>query len=98
MHTDQSIVMIPIVQGEEDRVGDNTSLGSVEITDLPPSPANSAVDVSFELDISGVLCVSAKHVPSGKLAAVTIANSPYRLTKQKRDAARKELRAIEQRS
>jgi len=55
---------------------------------------HSPVEVVFKLDLSGVLQVRAKHVPSGKDATVVFANSPYRLTAQKRQAARAQVEAL----
>ena len=94
MIEDQPEVAIPVVQGEEPTVGENTWLGLVRIEDLPPSPALSPVELTFRLDLSGVLAVRAKHVPSGLDARVTFANSPYHLTAQRREAQRSELMAL----
>lgn len=91
---DQPGVEIPVVQGEANTVGGNTWLGLVRIADLPPSPALSPVEVTFRLDLSGVLNVRAKHIPSGLDATVTFANSPYHLTAQRREAQRNELMAL----
>ncbi len=85
---DQPAVQIPIVQGEERRVIDNTPLGEVVIDDLPPGPALAPVHVTFALDLSGVLHVEATHGPSGRSARVSIANSPYRLTELRREEAK----------
>ncbi len=84
-------VAFPITQGEGEYVEDNTFLGEVNVGDLPPSPARSPVEVTFTLDLSGVLHVSAKHMASGKSATVTFSESPYRLTEYKRKAARDEI-------
>ncbi len=94
MLENQPVVEAPVVQGEEDFVGDNTWLGMIRVEDLPPSPVHSPVEVVFKLDLSGVLQVRAKHVPSGKDATVVFANSPYRLTAQKRQAARAQVEAL----
>jgi molecular chaperone DnaK len=90
----QDKIEIPIVQGEGQYVGDNTKLGVVWVEALPPSPAASPVNVKFRLDLSGLLHVAATHIPSGRSAEVTIADSPYRLTELKRDQARKEVQAL----
>ncbi|MBI5536638.1 MAG: Hsp70 family protein [Deltaproteobacteria bacterium] len=93
-HENQDEVRVPVVQGEGPRVGDNTWLGHLTVEGLPPSPARSPVEVVFKLDLSGVLHATAKHVPSGRAATVTFADSPYRLTAQKRGAARKEVEEL----
>jgi molecular chaperone DnaK len=90
----QRKAMIPIVQGEHHLAAANTQLGEVVIEPIPPSPAHSPVEVTFRLDLSGVLHVSAQHLPSGTSAAVQIANSPYRLTAQRRAAERAEVEEL----
>ncbi len=87
----QPAVRVPVTQGEEEYVDDNTYLGEVWVEDLPPAPARSPVEVTFQLDLSGVLHVSAKHVSSGKSANVTFRDSPYRLTDQQRREAKAEV-------
>jgi molecular chaperone DnaK len=92
----QRTVIVPIVQGESELVDDNTWLGEVTVDRLPPSPRGSPVEVSFTLDLSGVLQVAARHVPSGKAASVTLDNCASRLTTMERRAGREvvdELRA-----
>jgi molecular chaperone DnaK len=91
----QPAVRVPVTQGEEEYVDDNTYLGEVWVEDLPPAPARSPVEVTFQLDLSGVLHVSAKHVPSGKSANVTFRDSPYRLTDQQRREARAEVAMLQ---
>ena len=91
---DQRKADIPIAQGEEPFLDDNTLLGVVSIDAIPPSPAGSPVEVSFRLDLSGVLHVSARHVPSGRAAEVEIADSPYQLTAQKREDAKRAVLAL----
>jgi molecular chaperone DnaK len=90
----QSIVSIPIVQGEGEYVGDNTDLGRVEVKGLPPSPAHSPIAVTFRLDLSGVLHVTARHLASGREATATIADGPYRLTDQTRMASQAKVEAL----
>jgi len=91
---DQPAVSIPIVQGEGECVGDNTKLGSVQVQDLPPSPAHSPIAVTFRLDLSGVLHVTARHLPSGRHATATIADGPYRLTDRTRLASQAKVQAL----
>jgi molecular chaperone DnaK len=85
---------LPIAQGEHSRLGGNTRLGEVVVGPLPPSPAQSPIEVTFKLDLSGVLHVSARHLASGKSAEVEIAHSPYRLTEQRRAQDRAEVEAL----
>jgi molecular chaperone DnaK (HSP70) len=91
---DQSAAELPIVQGEHPRLPGNTQLGTVRVEPLPPGPAGAPVEVTFKLDLSGVLHVRAQHLPSGQSADVHIADSPYRLTEQHRRRAGAEVEAM----
>jgi molecular chaperone DnaK len=95
---DQPAAELPIVQGEQRRVSDNTQLGKVVVAPLPKGPANAPVEVTFRLDLSGVLHVQAQHLPSGRSAAVQIADSPYRLTEQRRTSGRREIEELRTRA
>ncbi|AKT35978.1 Hsp70 family protein [Chondromyces crocatus] len=94
MMEDQTAADLPIVQGEHPRVSGNTRLGRVRVDPLPPGPANAPVEVTFRLDLSGVLHVRAQHLPSGKSADVQITESPYRMTEQRRQASRAAVEAF----
>jgi molecular chaperone DnaK len=96
MVEDQRAAELPIVQGESPRLSGNTTLGKVRIEPLPPGPAHAPVEVTFRLDLSGVLHVRAQHLPSGRSAEVQIADSPYRLTEQRRSAGRAEVEELRQ--
>jgi molecular chaperone DnaK len=91
---DQVAADIPIVQGEHPRLTGNTPLGKVRVEPLPPGPALAPVEVTFKLDLSGVLHVRAVHVPSGRTAEAHITESPYRLTEQHRRRAGAEVEQI----
>ena len=88
---DQRAAELPIVQGEGARLSSNTRLGTARIEPLPPGPARAPVEVTFRLDLSGVLHVRAQHLPSGLATDVRIADSPCRLTEQRRASAHAEV-------
>lgn len=92
---DQEAVTIPVVQGEERWLEDNTLLGEVSIEDLPPGPAQAPVDVSFQLDISGVLQVKAVHVHSGLEATAVFKDHPTRLSKRAKKQSKDSLAKLE---
>lgn len=65
----QSIVRVRVSQGEEGQFNENTVLGEVELTGLSQGPRGSVkVDVSFSLDESGMLQVSATDRATGNAA------------------------------
>lgn len=65
----QAMVRVRVSQGEEERFDRNTLLGEVELTGLSQGPRGSVkVDVSFSLDESGMLQVSARDTATGRAA------------------------------
>jgi len=65
----QQIVRVRVSQGDAARFADNTVLGEVELGGLEPAPRGSIrIDVTFSLDESGSLAVSARHQRTGAVA------------------------------
>ena len=76
----QTEVTIPILQGEQEFAKDNTLLGNVELTGIPPAPKDSAhIDVSFSIDANGTLEVSAKHAAAKREVSARFLAGPYSL-------------------
>lgn len=56
----QTIVEIHVLQGERSMAVDNKSLGRFSLEGIPPEPRNSAqIEVSFDIDVNGILLVQA---------------------------------------
>ena len=69
----QTAVTIHIVQGERPMAADNVSLGSFNLTDLPPAPRGvPQIDVKFDIDANGILNVTATDLGTKKEAKITI--------------------------
>jgi len=69
----QTAVTIHIVQGERPMAADNVSLGSFNLTDLPPAPRGiPQIDVKFDIDANGILNVTATDLGTKKDAKITI--------------------------
>ncbi|MGQ0791427.1 MAG: molecular chaperone DnaK [Nitrosopumilaceae archaeon] len=69
----QTAVTIHIVQGERPMAVDNVSLGSFNLTDLPPAPRGvPQIDVKFDIDANGILNVTATDLGTKKEAKITI--------------------------
>jgi len=69
----QTAVTINVVQGERPMVSDNVSLGSFNLTDIPPAPRGvPQINVKFDIDANGILNVTAKDLGTGKDAKITI--------------------------
>jgi L1 cell adhesion molecule like protein len=60
---------------------DNTSLGEFTLSPIPPMKAGDAVlEVVFEVDVNGILKVTATEKTSGRSANITISNSVGKLS------------------
>jgi molecular chaperone DnaK len=72
----QTSVTIHVLQGERPMAGDNVSLGQFNLVGIPPAPRGvPQVEVSFDIDASGILNVSAKDLGTGKEQKMTITAS-----------------------
>jgi molecular chaperone DnaK len=72
----QTEVTIHVLQGERPMAADNVSLGQFNLVGLPPAPRGiPQVEVTFDIDASGILNVSAKDLGTGKVQKMTITAS-----------------------
>merc|ERR1712228_382516 len=69
----QTNVEIHILQGERELVGDNKSLGNFRLDGIPnASRGVPQIEVTFDIDVDGLLSVKAKEVETGIEQSVTI--------------------------
>lgn len=74
----QPAVEIHVVQGERKMAADNKSLGTFQLTGLPPAPRGlPQIDVTFNIDADGILHVTAKDKATGKSSSITIQDSSH---------------------
>ncbi|KAH8629934.1 heat shock protein-like protein [Alternaria alternata] len=74
-------VQFPVFQGERVNCEDNTSLGEFTLAPIPPMRAGEAVlEVVFEVDVNGILKVTATEKTSGRSANITISNAVGKLS------------------
>lgn len=72
----QTSVQIHVLQGEREFATDNKSLGTFQLDGIPPAPRGvPQVEVTFDIDASGILKVTAKDKASGKEQQITIQGS-----------------------
>jgi len=77
----QTTVQFPVYQGERVNCEDNTSLGEFTLAPIPPMKAGEAVlEVIFEVDVNGILKVTAIEKSTGRSANITISNSVGKLS------------------
>lgn len=69
----QPSVEIHVLQGEREMAGDNKSLGRFILDGIPPAPRGiPQVEVTFDIDASGVLSVTAKDKATQKTQNIRI--------------------------
>ncbi|KAH8906223.1 heat shock protein 70 [Coniochaeta sp. PMI_546] len=77
----QQTVQFPVFQGVRTNCSDNTSLGEFTLAPIPPMRAGEPVlEVVFEVDVNGILKVTATEKTSGRSANITISNSVGKLS------------------
>lgn len=69
----QDSVEIHILQGEREMAADNKSLGRFILSGIAPAPRGiPQIEVTFDIDASGVLHVTAKNKGTGKEQKITV--------------------------
>ncbi|GJN87270.1 hypothetical protein Rhopal_000218-T1 [Rhodotorula paludigena] len=77
----QPTVLIQVYEGERAMTKDNNHLGKFELNGIPPAPRGvPQIEVTFEIDASGIMKVSAADKGTGKSNSVTIENDKGRLS------------------
>jgi molecular chaperone DnaK len=72
----QEFVGIHVLQGERELVDGNISLANFNLIGIPPAPRGiPQIEVSFEVDVDGILHVSAKDLGTGKKQAIQVVTS-----------------------
>lgn len=72
----QTTVEIHALQGERAMAKDNKSLGKFLLTGIPVAPRGvPQIEVSFEIDVNGILHVSAKDKATNRQQSITISNT-----------------------
>jgi molecular chaperone DnaK len=72
----QAAVTIHVYQGERPMARDNTGLGEFNLEGLIPAPRGiPKIEVTFDIDASGILSVTAKDSATGKSQSIKITGS-----------------------
>lgn len=72
----QTSVEIHVLQGERVMAKDNKSLGRFLLTGIPPAPRGvPKIEVAFDIDVNGILKVSAQDRGTGREQTVSISNT-----------------------
>ncbi len=69
----QKTVEIKVFQGERELVAHNKPLGNFQLTGITSGPRGTPkIDVTFDIDVNGIVSVSAKDRSTGKEQGITI--------------------------
>jgi molecular chaperone DnaK len=69
----QTRVEVHVLQGESDMAAYNKSLAKFELTSIPPAPRGvPQIEVTFEIDVNGIVTVAATDQATGRAQAMTI--------------------------
>jgi molecular chaperone DnaK len=87
----QTAVTVRVFQGERKMANDNRLLGQFNLDGIPPAPRGMPqIQVTFSIDVNGILNVSAKDLGTGKEQTVKIEQSSglsdTEIEKMKKDA------------
>jgi molecular chaperone DnaK len=87
----QSAVTINVLQGEREFARDNRLLGQFNLEGIPAAPRGMPqIEVTFNVDVNGILTVQAKDLGTGKENKITVQNagglSKDEIEKMKREA------------
>ncbi len=86
----QTTVTIHVLQGERGMAKDNISLGQFNLTGIPPAPRGiPQIDVTFDINVDGLLNVSAKDLGTGNEVGIKITAST-KLSQTEKDRMIKE--------
>jgi molecular chaperone DnaK len=87
MYDNQPSVQIDVYQGEHPDVRQNHQVGTFRIEGLGKVPAGNQIVVQLDLNLDGVLKVSAREKATGLLKQITIENVLFRLGQEERHSA-----------
>ncbi|KAL5580782.1 hypothetical protein UlMin_013224 [Ulmus minor] len=79
----QTTVSIKVYEGERTLTKDCNELGGFDLSGIPPAPRGvPQIEVTFEVDVDGILHVTAEDKAAKKSKSITISNKKGRLSKE----------------
>lgn len=82
----QTMVSIQVFEGERPMTKDNHKLGQFDLSNIPPAPRGTPqIEVTFEVDVNGILTVTAEDKATATKNSITITSDKGRLTQDEID-------------
>lgn len=91
---DQEQVEVNIFEGEDKDALNNISLGQFMITDLSKVPSGNPITITLELDLDGVLQVTAKEKNTGLSGSLTIENAMQKRNQEDIEQAKNKIDSL----
>lgn len=91
---DQEEVVVDVYQGEHEDAQENTAIGSFRIKGLSKVPAPNLITCRLDLDLDGILKVTAQEKRTGLAKHIVIDNAMGRFGVKELDAAAHRLRVL----
>src|SRR5262249_40354230 len=85
----QQEVEVDVFQGESDDVRNNYGVGRFRIQGLAPVPAGNQIVVQLDLNLDGMLKVTAREKATGLQKQITIENALARFERDEQETARR---------
>ncbi|XP_078150532.1 heat shock cognate 70 kDa protein-like [Carex rostrata] len=77
----QPSVLVQVYEGERSKTEDNNLLGMFKLSGIPPAPRmEPKINVCFEIDVNGILNVTAQDKGTGQQSKITVTNVEGRLS------------------
>jgi len=93
-HNGQEVVRISVYQGEDEDVRHNEMVGDFTLEGLADVKEGNQILVNFELDLNGILKVTAREKATGLAKQLTIDNATSRFRKLNQQEAESRLQAV----
>ncbi|KZV38666.1 hypothetical protein F511_36113 [Dorcoceras hygrometricum] len=82
LYDNQTTVAFPVYEGERPRTRDNSLLAEVVLSGIPPATRGAhRIKVCFDIDLDGILTVSAEDKTTRKKKSITVNNLKGKLSK-----------------
>lgn len=93
-HDGQREVRVQIYQGEDPDALNNIEIGEFMIEDLQDVPAGNIITLTLDLDLNGILHVSAREKETGKEKSITINNAISRFASEELAGAKQRISGL----